>query len=559
MALTDTYKVLSSVNYTHFDKVISVQFLLPPSSRKANEAWGTVIVECAPGGPKPGIAFSTEILPGGIATQFRLVLTNFTSEIDIGLFSHMVVTIGYRTSPNRREFTAAIFSSFIETPNPNGRTVFTGLVGDWFVHGLKEVNRNLVFKNPTITMGELLWGVVEGKGPDGIEESPNIKNGGLGLSLRVDLPEWVLNDILIVGKEGQREAVYWTESGYACLNWLLDRVSGYGDAIVSRLKDQNVTEDEAERFRVMATFQDNVVSVFMKGFTKSLDSNNIEYVDLNKITSVTFQGAALSIVAPWNPLLMPGSLFHMQSKYFRGRMAPRQVVNEAARDSADLYRIITMSVEYDTNGPANMMKLLAIRNDSFISTESVAGRMTAVDRAIEARSNVYTDSNRDQDIVFGKDRPRESGERKASWGVKPTTFSRTDGVIRKVRAAETLGSIAIDTYGPLTYYKTPSQGNIDHINEKVPGAYFWPLIAIGNYCMKLNEEPGFEEYTETPDQLVEGRNVFVPTVTNLDALVRLRPIIGAMADQFAGNPQNTWGVTGQDVLYMQLIYYYMGL
>lgn len=556
MALSDSYKAISSEEFTHFDKVISVQLLTP---KGANSPWGSVTIAPEAGGPKPNISFSTQMLPGGIATEFKLTIYNFTAEADIGIFSHMVITIGYRTSPKRREFTAAIFSGYIESPNPNGRTVFTGLVGDWFIAALTEVNRNIVFREPTVTIGALLWGIVEGKGANGQAESPDVKNGGLGLSLKVDLPPWVLNDKILVGKDGQKETSYWTESGYACLNWLIDRISSYGDILVSRLRAQGLHQDEAELYRVMATLQDNVVFVFMKGFTKSLDPNIIEYIDLNHVTSVAFQGAALNVIAPWNPLVMPGSLFHMESRYFRGRMSPGQVIRESARDSSDLYRVITMGVDYDTFGAANSMKLLAIRNDSFASTEAQAERMTAIDRQVAARSNVYVDPARVRDITFGRDRPLEEGERKSLWGVTKTTISSSAGTIRRIRAGESLGSIALESYGSLKYYKTPSQGNIDHVNEYVSGAYYWPLIAIGNYCMALNEAPGFENYTEAPEQLVEGQSVFIPTATNLDSLTSLHDILENMADQFESSPDNTWGVNKQDIYYIRLICYFMEL
>lgn len=240
MALNDFFNVTQSSKYTHFDKIMKVQLLYRPSNGRVNAAWKSFIIECNPGGPKPGLSFHTEMMPGGVATQFKLTVKNFTSEIDIGIYSHMVITMQYRTSPMFREFTAAIFSAYIETPNPNGNTTFTGLIGDWFIEGVREESRNIVFRNPAITIEKLIWGIVEGKGPKGIAESPDVKNGGLNLSLNVDLPEWVLQDVIVVGKPGQKETTYWTESGYACLNWLLDRISVYGDGIVAKLRQQGI-------------------------------------------------------------------------------------------------------------------------------------------------------------------------------------------------------------------------------------------------------------------------------------------------------------------------------
>ena len=533
MALLDNYKVIESSSFPMFDKKIEVQFF------GANKSI-TAIITTPEFGLKPGLAFQTEMLPGGVATQFKLTITNFTADIDIGQYSHMVVKIGYRTSPIYREFTAAIFSSYIESPNPNGKTVFTGLVGDWFIDGLRETNRYLVFKEPRVSVGELIRTI--GK--------------ELNIPVDIDLPEGFLKDQLVVGQEGQKEITYWTESGYACLNWLIDRLSGYGDQVVDALMRQGMASMEAEKYRILCVMQDNRLSVSMRGFTKSLDPKIVQYTDLNRVTSVAFQGAALVVTAPWNPLIMPGSLFHMQPKYFRGKSAPQQLLT-AARDESDLYRVITASVDYDTNGSANSMRLLAIKSSAFVSSEASASKMTAVEREMDAKTNVYVESLRAPDIVFGTERPTEQGERVDTWGVTPTTMNPSQGLIRTVKAGETLGSIAQEVYGALSYYKTPAQGNIDHLYEVVPGQYFWPFIAIGNYCMALNEVPGFDAYTMRPEQLVEGRNVFIPAIVSLDQWTGLHDVLETMANVFESTPQNNWSVTPEDIKYLRLICYYM--
>ncbi len=247
MALSDFASSLWKKEHVLFDKVINVQLLYRPPDKGINSAWKSFNIQCPPGGLKPNIFFHTELMPGGVATQFRLSIIGFNSEVDIALYSHMVITLSYRTSPMYREFTAAIFSAFIETPNPNGKTTFTGIIGDWFIDALREDSRNIIFKNPVVTIGELLWGIVEGKDANGRDESPAIKNGGLGLKLNVDLPRWVMDDKIVVGKGDQSVSTYWTESGYSCLNWLIDRISSYGDSLVARLRQQGVKEVEAEK------------------------------------------------------------------------------------------------------------------------------------------------------------------------------------------------------------------------------------------------------------------------------------------------------------------------
>ena len=572
MGLNDFYSVDTTEAYPLFDKIIDVQFVA--KDEQGNTTMPLLIL-CPEGGLKPSIKLSLDMLPGGVALQFKLSITNLVTDIDISKFTHMVITVGYRTAKINKQFTAAIFSAYIETPNPNGVTTFTGLVGDWFIAGLREVAREIIFYEPTITVGELLWGIVAGKEPPGPEHGKtgaqvaDALNGGLGLNLDVDLPSWVLRDKLVVGKPGQRESRYWTESGYACFNWLLDRLSAYSDALVATMRNGGMSSTQAEKYKIMAVLQDNQLSVFMQGFTTRNEvKRSVSFVEMQNITSVTFQGAALSVIAPWNPLIIPGSLFHMESRYFRGKMSPQQVIDQVARDRADLYRVITMSMEFDTNGSSNNMKLLAIRNEAFTAypESATVKAMTAVEKETTVKTTVYVEDGKSGSMAFGRPRPKEEGEKKSRWGVTPGLFADSEcDLITSVPPSYSLGSLATRYYFDKAYYKEPAEGNIDYPREHVSGTYFWPLIVIANYSKALEGIDGFKIYALDPLRTYEGHPVLIPKVNAsfnhaLDAYAsRLHDIFIAMADDLEQHPDNNSGFSQQDIRALRVMAYYMEL
>lgn len=539
-----------------FDKLIRLELY-----KKTAESWDVIDIDAfSCDDLKPGIFMSMTMIQGGVATELKVVVENFTPPTDIGEYTTMVITAGYRSKFERRQFTCSIFSSYPETPNPNGKMVFNGIVGNWFINNLRESARNIIFKKPYVSIAELLYGIIEGRDAEGKQESPDIKGGGLNLKLIMDLPDWVKRDKLYVGGEGNASLTYWTESGYACLNWLMDKISLYSNELVAMRRNEG--KPDAESYRILMWLDDDTVRVSMKGFTGQKDDDRVRWIDLNRVTTVSFQGTALNVIAPWNPSLVPGDLFHMESRYFRGRLSTQSIL-KAAKDPDDLYRVITMDVSFDTNGSNNTMKILSVKNAAFLQEKGLVEEATALEKVPEEMQTlIYVDENPDRDIIFGTDKT-ETEEQiiiTKAWGVGANTFQESDGTIRKVKAGETLASIAEEVYGSIEYIKTDADGNTEHKNEKVTGTSFWPIIAIGTQCMYLRGLQGFEDYETHPDLLLEGRNVFIPTMTNPDDLSNLSSIISNMADNWEQLPQFTGFFVDQaDIDSMRLLAYFMEL
>jgi hypothetical protein len=544
------------LNDVLFDKLIAVHLF-----KRNKSKWDNLSIDsfsCP--SLKPDIQLSLNMIQGGIATEFKLVIGNFVPPTDIGDYTTLVIKAGYRTKLETREFTCAIFSSYVETPNPNGKMVFNGLVGNWFINNLRESARNIIFKKAKVTVAELLYGIVEGKDKNGMIEAPSIKGGGLNLKLVMDLPTWIKEDELDIGGSGTNPLTYWVESGYACLNWLMDRISTYSNQLV--LLRQKEGKPDYESYRILMWLDDDTLRVGMKGYSGIKDTTKIRWVDLNRVTMVSFQGAALNVIAPWNPSLVPGDLFHMQSRYFRGRLTT-QSIRAAAKDPNDLYRVITMNVIFDTNGSNNTMKILAVKNAAFIQEEGLVKDKTAVEQIPEElKTNILSDDNPDIDIVFGKDTPdaEETKVIKKSWGVNPSTFAETEGIIRTIIPGETIASIAEEVYGAIEYTKTAEEGNIEHLNETIHGASFWPLIVAGTQCMYLKGLEGFKNYEKHPDLVIEGEKVFIPTMTNPDDMKKHSSILSSMADAWESLPEySSFFVTQSDIDTLRIIVYFMGL
>jgi hypothetical protein len=289
-------------------------------------------------GPKPAMRLQLTQLPETVCTNVILSIENLTLELDITEYSAMYIEAGYGYSNGSVQlvsrFYAGIFSSYIESPNPNGRTTFTGIVGNWFVKGLRaQPYRLLVAEKVNITLRNFVEIICSYLGATPIFE-------GMGdYLLEQNIPE--------ISRE---KLSMRAQSGYQVLDWLAKMVGSLSAGWrASRIIDPT---------EVIGTyFYDNKLFISLMHLGNPKDKEKIA-VNLSRISSATFNGGTLYITAPWNPLLVPGSLFYMESVFFRGRMAPTAILPTIS-DRAALYRPITIEIVFDTVGGSNHMRILA--------------------------------------------------------------------------------------------------------------------------------------------------------------------------------------------------------
>lgn len=286
-------------------------------------------LNCTDHGMKPDISLSINLLPGQNCYGATLKVKNFNLDaIDIRNWDKMIITAGYRTGA-KVIYNCPIFSSYMESPNPDGITVFEGLTVGVAEDVLTDRYVIIEFVQEEITLERLIRDVAKGI-------SENIK-------IHIALGDEYARRKLIITKQ----KVY-AQNGMAVLNWLQEFVSSV------------VYEASGGVTTVLTQLVDGKLSVIaINGKNKPPEIyDNI--VNLDMVTGATFTGTALTVVAPWNPSLRPGDLFFMPPQFINGAKLPNNINLSDYRNDENLYRAITMSVEFATTDSTNKMSILAV-------------------------------------------------------------------------------------------------------------------------------------------------------------------------------------------------------
>ena len=301
-------------------------------------------------GLKPDITLSINLLPNQNCYGATLRIKNFNLDpIDIRSWDKMVITAGYRTG-KKVIYNCPIFSSYIESPNPDGVTVFEGLTVGSAEDVLTDKYLVIDFVQEEMTLERLIRDVAKG-----ISDS---------IEVELSLGKVYTQQMLKVTKQ----RVY-AQNGMAVLNWLQTFVSEYVAAatgnettVLTQLIDGKLSVIAINGVNEKATVMDNVVN-------------------LDMVTSASFAGTALTAIAPWNPALRPGDLFYMPPQFINGSKLPNSISTSDYRNDENLYRALTISVEFASVDETNKMTILAV-------PAQWAGRLPD-DRVTEMPADIY--------------------------------------------------------------------------------------------------------------------------------------------------------------------------
>ena len=68
----------------------------------------------------------------------------------------------------------------------------------------------------------------------------------------------------------------------------------------------------------------------------------------------------LNVEAPWSPEITPGSLFQMPNNYYSAPQLYNEVDTSVYTGENNTYRVVAMSISFDTTGKENSMSLMAL-------------------------------------------------------------------------------------------------------------------------------------------------------------------------------------------------------
>jgi len=301
------------------------------------------------GGLKPDITFSASLLPGEMFHEVTLTLKNYKMPFDIRQYTRMEITAGYRKQNNDgvqfdevliRRFPIEIFYSYNLTPAPDSVTVFKGVIVSSFTDNSIEdyfsMNNDyeLVFYRD-VTVDEYIQLVIQ-----------LINTKGYNIAVKDNIPDEAKNLVMNTGPDGND--MYGKTFKFSSVPDIIR-------SIVSMLEAAYDNLGKKGSFNVHIS--DGILVIFC---TDGYYSTDEAIVNLNCISSATLNAGIMNVTAPWYPPLIPGAIIKVSREYIDGSDLPNVIDVDELMGVDNLYRVLTMDVEFSSIGTANTMKITSI-------------------------------------------------------------------------------------------------------------------------------------------------------------------------------------------------------
>lgn len=475
-----------------YDRIINITLYHATDSNK------TIRIKCLSSGMKPDITLSITEIPGNACCQAVVQIRNLVLG-DVRNYKSMSIEAGYygiqSSQMNKLTFNMDIFSGYNETPNPDGITTFNGLVVGQITGFLIDRPVHIEINQDT-TYRELVEKVVLGASQNRIKP---VNYMDVSLDAKYELPRNSKNELIPVTQD--------CDNGYAAIMWLQNKLYELGKKQLGYPVFLIIWDDQA----FIIPLNEDAADKDMIG--------KFPVVNLNAITKASFAGPALSVIAPWVPQVLPGSLIRMKPNYYTGERLPNIIPEEDFNGTKDLYYVIKNDIKFSTVGSTNQMQISAIPVQYVIEGGDYltykTPRITA--SQMEDLRKKYLDKHTQladwEPIVIGEARKQGaqiSEDIKMFWKYanddlqrlrpgKDVSIGNNNVILTAV--ANSWSGVAqfiygkslwvvpkedlIDIYGPSKYKQLCKDPMVDirlsDDNVRIPLYYFWPLIILGTY------------------------------------------------------------------------------
>lgn len=538
-----------------------------PSTTKSGAEYtvtNRISIKCPRQGRKPGISFSVNLLQGMNCYEMTLKICNLNLDVDIRKITRVEVKAGYRTEGFTQTFNCPVFSSYIESPNPDGVTVFKCLaVG----------TTNVFTESRPFSIHYLGGSVTVGKTIEAVSL-------GVGLTPRnLLLPEY--NDLEI--KMTAMNTV--AENASALIDWLRKVVTQR-----IALADGERGTDGDPQVIVQQDTNRNLF-VYCANRKNVEDKNGITTPVLDAVKGASFNGVALTVKAAWNPTITPGTTFIMKPSIINGANLPNVLSeydygNEESRSYK--YRCITASISFSTTGSENEMSILAIPIKYMDTDTSSDPSVVTIEKMAQTLYNRYKVKVK-YEISLGSADASNLGAKSADQKVVTTqeVASRNMfdidtklvfGDIQEymVVKGDCMSEIAKKFYvnGNRCYaprIDIPKKGKEPDLSVltdstkyigDIGAQHLWPLIAVHTYNQyklaeqaqaALNKYESFKYIETNPNYVSEGKIVTIPRINSLDDIKPLRNIFKYAAETYKDVEGYSYFIEAWTALY-----YYLG-
>ena len=161
-----------------YDRIINVTFTnvqdekayegpgMPSTISYKMQSKRTFSINCSTQGIKPDISFSFSLIPNNSVYNLKLSIRNFcinNKSVNIRNFTNLVVEAGYQgigiRGSNRKNtvtIPCTIFTSYQESPGPDGITVFECVTVSELTGFLNNDYIDVIFNEDEVTVGEYI-------------------------------------------------------------------------------------------------------------------------------------------------------------------------------------------------------------------------------------------------------------------------------------------------------------------------------------------------------------------------------------------------------------------
>lgn len=466
-------------------------------------------IVCPKIGQKPDISLTVSAIPGKVCYKTTLKIRNLAiNNTDIRKWSRMSITAGYMNG-SQITFESPIFSSFVESPNPDGCTTFIGLTVGSVNNPLSLRAIDINFPNGSFTVRNLIKTIGQY-----ICTSEAMIHNQLS-------PE--INNHQVSCQEHKVRA----SNGYELLVWLQRELN----AVSKSFKNK-----DGESPRILVQLTNGSLEIFATNTTNKSVSNveDEQIIRLTAVNSAMFNGSACTVEAPWNPSIQPGSLFYMPPTFMNGTMLPNSIASYNYQNDRYLYRVITMNLTFSTCGADNKMTLLALPEQ--YTTNMAESKEAFTQEEYNTFVAESFENKKDSSITIpGTEQAQEVVKKQDTKDllkqllnvpvISQTSLGWTDLKVNS-SVSSTSPEYTGDSYSSIAhiFYKKAGIKDLEvDKNDKtkiVTPAVTWPLILVGTYQMtevKKNHNY-FKVNINTPDYLEDKVLLRIPAWRSFDDL-----------------------------------------
>lgn len=494
-----------------YDRRISVTIEYRDPNWKTDNSSGktelqSFTIGCPEAGIKPKIKFHWKRVPEHFCYDVDVEISNLYVSIPSIWAESLKITAGYKDI--QATFNCTIFASYQPEPGPDGKTVFRCLVAnaDLALFNEQSFSLSVLHGAQKFTVHDVLM-EMQKKFQLADRKMRVIEEPAVDPSKALT-EETQPNPYLfkIFAPNNIQRATYST--GYELINDIQNRLN-------EQFKKDNITV-------TTLIFNESVVFAFLKDgqyldvSTSDVNKNtnllHEQIVNLSLVSSASWNAGTLSVTAPWNPDIYPGTLFKINPRYYTGGEALPNIVARSRNQDEQIFWVVQQEVVFSTH-EENSMSLLAVPLlQSPKANQDKSYTKEEQDITKEFITNYANMLNPTIDIKLGSEDAATQKAKKLPNNVNELTLSGINTNDYLIIQGDSLSKVTDKQgYKPLRGRMTPSEAAISF-----PASYTWfgIIMILTNTKYKQTRNSKYKIDLSNPDNIKEG-NLLVMPQTNI--------------------------------------------